>query len=375
MDANSAKFVKIKYGCLNATAVLGNVYQEEPPMSTSGPLYCRQRTARCRHQHHPCPSLHGNTDRQTGSSCCQGNSQKVCGSCTVAKCEWGKKTEKNARGKASLWWWNLIRLWRGDKKGYFQLLKKEVCVGVGGWAVRRRGGVCVWSPICADTAGYLRLSLGIGWLTHWMTDKLWSPGNPAISFSHRPLLCSPPRLLPIPPSQLCHLSPTSCLVPWHKVTAYGLSHNPIVSLRIVLPPWGPLHFLQNVDFDLFIHMNERGWTHYISISARPSLLDLVSRQLTRLSPVKWCYKVKSLVFGSTLKNLFLFAQRWHTHAKPFKAQFKATWLWSWAEKTKWKSIKRFPLWIPHTHTDAHTSTRREQDRFKESNRTERNVKH
>lgn len=42
-------------------------------------------------------------------------------------------------------------------------------------------------------------------------------------------------------------------------------------------------------------------TLVFTVSARPPL-DLA--EPTRLSPVKWCYKVESLFFGSTLKNLF-----------------------------------------------------------------------
>lgn len=109
------------------------------------------------------------------------------------------RKEKNVKGDASLWWWNLIRLWR-DKKGYFQLLKVKMCTYVllcafpcVCFCVR----VCAIGPICANPAGYLRLSLGTGRLTHRMTDKLRSPGNPAISFSHRPLLLAPPT--PTPP--------------------------------------------------------------------------------------------------------------------------------------------------------------------------------
>lgn len=147
------------------------------------------------HQHHPYPSsIATQTDKQEAVV-----ARETARRAALIQCKRGKKKGDKCGEKTLLWWWNLIRVRQRDEKGYFQLpaTRKWVCINI-------------YTLICANTEGYLRLSLGIGRLTHRMTDKLWSPGNPVISLSCRPLLFSH---TPTPPSHLSSLCFCSAISP------------------------------------------------------------------------------------------------------------------------------------------------------------------
>lgn len=116
--------------------------------------------------------------------------------------------------------------------------------------------VCIYTLICATVPA----SEPGNRLTDARDDRQalesWQPG-----YFSLPLPSSPSLHLPPPPHTPPHLLLIShpsvsslpsllyvCLLPWHKVIAYGSSHNPILSLRIAAPPWAS-HFLQNVNLD------------------------------------------------------------------------------------------------------------------------------
>ena len=162
----------------------------------------------------PLPFLHGNTDRQTGSSCCQGNSHKVC-SATLWQNVSEVRKERNVEGKALPCWWNLIRLWQRIKRDIssFQLVLIEwesVCF------------VCVCSRvhvfICSHLRKHCRLpaSKPGNRLTDAQNDRQalesWQPCYFSLP-PPPPLLAHPhtsfSSLMPLSP--LCHLSSTSDL--------------------------------------------------------------------------------------------------------------------------------------------------------------------
>lgn len=137
----------------------------------------------------PKPFLRSNKDRQTGSSCCQGNSQKVCGATQRQSV-----SEVRKERRATAWWWNQMR---GINKWDISIFLQAELGNVSLYMC-----VCVFinTPICANTVGYLRLKPG-NRPTDAQNDRQalesWQPCY--FSLSRRPLLLS-----------LAHTPPSHC---------------------------------------------------------------------------------------------------------------------------------------------------------------------